>query len=495
MVKEIIVVGLGPGNLEYLSYGAWQLLQERDRKVIIRTVKHPVVAEMDRYNINYESCDHFYEEKATFDDVYEAIVEYLMDTIKKDSSLEQLIYCVPGHPTVAEETVRILFKRCKEEGVGLKLVPSMSFLDSLYAALTIDPTEGLQVLDALSVEETQLNIRQHTIFTQVYNRLVSSDLKLILLERYPPQHPVKVISGAGIAGMERIAEVPLCQLDHITWFDHLTAVYLPPLQENTKRGGCRYPLDPLVEVMETLLSPQGCPWDREQNHLTLKPYLLEEAYEVLEAIDSGDMYKLREELGDLLLQIVFHTALAQRRHEFDYNDVIEEITLKMIRRHPHVFSNVRVSNASDVLTNWEQIKAKEKGEPFKQARVMDKLNKSLPALLMAEEVQKKAKKVGFDWNDIMGAWDKLTEEVEEAKQAWQDKGDLEGELGDLLFAVVNVARFAGISPEAALLKTIQKFIRRFNYIEDKIMQENLKWEELDLQKMDTMWEEAKKSGF
>ncbi|QNB47373.1 nucleoside triphosphate pyrophosphohydrolase [Thermanaerosceptrum fracticalcis] len=495
MVKEIVVAGLGPGSLDHLSFGVWQLLQKGDRRIILRTAKHPVVAEMDRYNINYESCDRFYEEKDTFYDVYQAIVGYLIETVKRDSSLQQLIYCVPGHPTVAEETVRMLLARGKEEGVTIRLIPSMSFLDSLYAALTIDPTEGLLVLDALRVEESQLNTGQHTIFTQVYNRLVSSDLKLILLERYPPEHPVKVISSAGIPGIERISEVPLYQLDHINWFDHLTSVYVPPLPGEVKEHGCKYPLDPLVEVMETLLSPRGCPWDREQNHFTLKPYLLEEAYEVIEAIDSGDMHKLREELGDLLLQIVFHTALAQSRNEFDHNDVIEEITLKMIRRHPHVFSNVQVKNSQEVLQNWEEIKAKELGKPLKKGRVMDKLNKSLPALLLAEEVQKMVKKVGFDWDDIQGAWDKLTEEMEEAKQAWQEKGDLEGELGDLLFAVVNVARFGKISPEAALLKTIQKFIRRFNYMEEKVMQQNLKWEELDLQKMDTMWEEAKKSGF
>jgi tetrapyrrole methylase family protein/MazG family protein len=307
---------------------------------------------------------------------------------------------------------------------------------------------------------------------------------------------------------EKLEKTMVSDMDHLDWFDHLTSVYVAPLDEGIKIEGInkdifqeKYPLDPLVNVMDELLSPGGCPWDREQDHLSLKPYLIEETYEVIEAIDCLNMDKLREELGDLLLQIVFHAALAQRRGDFDLNNVIEEITAKMIRRHPHVFGEVTVNDSNDVLKNWEQIKKEEKGNNIKRDRIMGTLNRSLPSLLMAEEVQKKAKKVGFDWQDIQGPLNKVKEEFAELEEVLSEefrsgegKIKAEDELGDLLFSVVNLARFIRISPEAALYKTVQKFIRRFNYIEDEITKNNTNWDQMDLKSLDNLWEMAKIKG-
>ncbi len=493
-MKEIIVLGLGPGSIDYLSYKAWQILKS-SKTITLRTEKHPVVEELREQGVEFTTFDYLYEEKSSFTEVYHEIVEKLITKALESSSFEPLIYGVPGHPLVAEDSVKLLLHEGKVNNITITVIPGMSFLDSLYPVINIDPIEGFLMLDALALKREDLNEKHHTIFTQVYNRFIASDLKLTLLDVYSPNHPVMLVKAAGLT-TERVEEVPLCELDHIDWFDHLTSVYVKPQIIQSKAKAAEHPSDKLVAVMDKLLSPQGCPWDQKQDHFSLKPYLLEEAYEVIEAIDSKNMYKLKEELGDLLLQVVFHAALAQKRGDFTYNEVIEGITQKMVRRHPHVFSDIKVKNAEEVLENWEQIKAVEKGKiaHADKKKTMDKLNKSLSALLLAEEVQKKAQKVGFDWPHVKGALDKVEEEIKEVEAAFNNEGDIEEEIGDLLFSVVNIARFVKVSPEIALYGTINKFIRRFNYIEETLQTNGKRWEEMGINDLDRIWEKAKKNG-
>lgn len=495
-MKEIIVVGLGPGNIDNLSLGVWNVLNKAE-KIFFRTSRHPVVQELAAQNIEFKTFDYLYETKKTFSEVYDAIVETLLGEINDGNELTKLVYGVPGNPLVGEESVGKLFAAGREQNITVTICPGMSFLDSIYGLLEIDPAEGLLVLDALSVNVDSLVTSNHLIFLQVYNRLAASDLKLVLLEMYPSDHPVVIIKAAGVAGEEKVIYKPLYKLDHFDGYDHLTSVYIKPYKnQDDSSVKVQYPLDPLIEIMEKLRSPQGCPWDIEQNHESLKPCLIEEAYEVIEAIDCMDMNKLLEELGDLLLQVVFHTTLAQERGDFTHNDVIKTVVDKMIRRHPHVFGDVIARNADEVIRNWENIKAGERGEDLtnnhKASRIMNKLNRSLPALLLAEEVQKKAHKAGFDWNDVQGAWDKVFEEINELKEIDGDKLEIENELGDVLFAVVNVARFLKVSPELALKRSIHKFISRFNYIEQKVQSNGKKWEDMKLSELDSFWEEAKK---
>jgi len=245
----------------------------------------------------------------------------------------------------------------------------------------------------------------------------------------------------------------------------------------------------LVEVMKRLRSEHGCPWDREQTHETLKPYLLEEAYEVLNAIDSKDDTHLMEELGDLLLQIVFHAQLAAEEGRFTIDDVARSIVNKLVRRHPHVFSDVKVKNAQEVLKNWEQIK-KDEGKKS----VLDGIPEHLPALLKARRVQEKAKRVGFDWDSVDGVVEKLVEEIKELIEAVA-KGkvkDAEEEFGDILFSLVNISRFLGIDAEDSLRKTINKFMKRFYYIEEKVKKKgNKPLGDHTLKELDGLWEEAK----
>jgi len=258
----------------------------------------------------------------------------------------------------------------------------------------------------------------------------------------------------------------------------------------SKSQKASYPLDPLIDVMDKLLAPDGCPWDRKQDYSTLKRYLLEETYEVLEAIDEGNMYKLCDELGDLLLQVVFHSALGARANHFTINDVINGITEKMIRRHPHVFGNVTVSGAEDVLHNWEVIKAQEKGRQ-KEESLLGSVPKELPSLMHAYKVQERAAKVGFDWPDIKGAWDKIYEELEELDAAVRKKEEIYEELGDLLFSIVNVARFLKINPEEALLAAIRKFRSRFAFIENKVSENGKNIDDYSMEELDAWWEETK----
>lgn len=243
----------------------------------------------------------------------------------------------------------------------------------------------------------------------------------------------------------------------------------------------------LVEVMRILRGDKGCPWDKEQTHESIKKYLVEETYEVLDAIDEKNMHKLCEELGDLLLQVTFHARMAEEKGFFDINDVIKGIIEKMIRRHPHVFGSETLNTSHQVLVKWEEIKDVEQDKP----RPILDVPKNFPALYRAKKLQQKAARVGFDWPDITGAWDKVSEELRELKDAEAKGVGIKEELGDVLFAIVNVARFLDIDAEEALQDTNKKFIKRFSYIEEKAKNDNVELKELTLEDMDKYWNEAK----
>ena len=253
----------------------------------------------------------------------------------------------------------------------------------------------------------------------------------------------------------------------------------------------------LYEIVKILRSE--CPWDRVQTHESLRPGMLEEAYEVVDAINNQDMVNLREELGDVLLQVVFHSILGEEESRFDLKDIINEECEKMIRRHPHVFLQENANNTAKsidkVLEKWENIKEQERGSEKTSAR-LTKVPRALPALTRAFKVQKKAAEVGFDWDDISGAFDKVREETRELTECCQeqpaDKEALQEELGDLLFSAVNVSRFLGIDPEASLDYTIDKFIRRFTHVENSALACGRALEDMSLSEMDELWDEAKK---
>ena len=478
------IMGLGPGAYEALTIGALKELKN-NKNIYFRTEKHPTVDFLKDEGIKFESYDHAYEKYDSFDDVYKYIAEDLITKIKDD---EDLIYAVPGHPLVAEKSVINLIELCKENNIKYEVLPAVSFVDAMMEALQVDPIEGVKIIDAFDMKNQILDKRVGTIITQVYNNFIASEVKLRLLEGYEDDTEIIFVRAAGVEGLESIRKIPLYELDWQEDIDYLTSIYIP------KDLGNKKDFQDLLDIIETLRNPGGCPWDREQTHESLKSALLEECYEVIDAIENEDEDALIEELGDVLLQVVFHASIGKEDGYFDIMDVIGGISNKMINRHPHVFGNEEANTSEQVLVNWDEIKKEEKGIKT-LTEEMQNIAKSLPATTRAYKVQKKAKKVGFDWNDVNCAMDKVKEELNEIKEVYncEDKSIIEGEVGDLLFACINVARFLEVDGELALDKTIKKFIKRFSYIENEAIKNNKNLKDMTLEEMDKLWEEAKTS--
>ena len=252
----------------------------------------------------------------------------------------------------------------------------------------------------------------------------------------------------------------------------------------------KYNFNDLLRIMEILRAPDGCMWDREQDHQSIRRNFIEETYEVCEAIDEQDTEHLKEELGDVLLQVVFHTQMEKEKGVFDIGDVADGICKKLIYRHPHIFGTVEVGSSEEILRNWDELKRKEKHQET-DTSALESVAKSLPGLIRAEKLQKKAAKVGFDWENAQGALEKVEEELDEVKRAVAGDGDPEEELGDLLFAAVNVARHLKVDPERAMEKTCNKFVRRFAEMERQARQENKVLSDLSLTELDTLWNRSK----
>lgn len=478
------IMGLGPGAYEALTIGALKELKN-NKNIYFRTEKHPTVDFLKDEGIKFESYDHAYEKYDSFDDVYKYIAEDLITKIKDD---EDLIYAVPGHPLVAEKSVVNLIELCKENNIQYEVLPAVSFVDAMMEALQVDPIEGVKIIDAFDMKNQILDKRVGTIITQVYNNFIASEVKLRLLEGYEDDTEIIFVRAAGVEGLESIRKIPLYELDWQEDIDYLTSIYIP------KDLGNKKDFQDLLDIIETLRNPGGCPWDREQTHESLKSALLEECYEVIDAIENEDEDALIEELGDVLLQVVFHASIGKEDGYFDIMDVIGGISNKMINRHPHVFGNEEANTSEQVLVNWDEIKKEEKGIKT-LTEEMQNIAKSLPATTRAYKVQKKTKKVGFDWDDVNCAMDKVKEELNEIKEVYncEDKSIIEGEVGDLLFACINVARFLEVDGELALDKTIKKFIKRFSYIENEAIKNNKNLKDMTLEEMDKLWEEAKTS--
>lgn len=483
MPGKCYIAGLGPGNPEHIPLGLWKLLEQDSRPLYLRTAHHPAVKALEERGIKFTSFDSLYEKAASFEELYQGMVRILLQA----AETQEVIYAVPGHPLVAEASVSLLLKQAGAHGVETPLIPALSCLDAVFTALKLDPASGLTILDALAWSGRPWDLTQGALITQVYNRRVAGEVKLKLMDFLPDEHPVVVVRAAGVAGEERIKEIPLYELDRITWLDHLTTLYVTPYPEGNK-----YTLEGLRELMARLRGPGGCPWDKQQTHQTLKRYLLEEAYEVIEAIEEGDMYKLNEELGDLLLQVVFHARLAEEEGFFNLRDVVAGIVEKMLRRHPHVFGQVKLKTAQQVLKRWEEIKALERQGNGEGAILQ--APRTLPALLRALKVQEQAARRGFDWPEVKGVWAKVFEELEELKASQNagEEGRVAEEMGDAFFALVNLARWLKVDPESALNRTIDKFCRRFEYIAEEARKQGRELQSLTLEEMDALWEETKK---
>ena len=480
----IKIVGLGPGAKEALTIGTICEL-EGTKNVFLRTEKHPTVDYLKEKKIIFDTYDNVYESIGSFDEVYLNIANNL---IKRHEELGDLVYAVPGHPLVAEKSVFNLIELCKENNIEYKIVPAVSFIDAMIESLRIDPIQGLKIIDSFDIGNQILDKRIGTVVTQVYNQLIASEVKIKLLEQYNDETQIYYVRAAGIKEQESIRKIPLFELDMQEDIDYLTSIYIPKDLKNKKD------FNDLLEVIEILRSEDGCPWDREQTHKSLEKALIEESYEVIDAIDQEDDNSLIEELGDVLLQVVFHASIGKEDGYFDISDVIEGICNKMISRHPHVFKNSSELNSSEeVLVKWDELKKKEKGYSS-LTEEMRGITKGLPALLRAHKVQEKAKKVGFDFDDVSFAINKVKEELKEVIDVYniENMEKIKEEIGDLLFSCVNVARFLKVDEEIALNYTIDKFIKRFEYIERVAKEKNIKLTNMNTDEMNKFWEISKK---
>ncbi|GAA0110366.1 bifunctional methyltransferase/pyrophosphohydrolase YabN [Clostridium tertium] len=482
----IKIIGLGPGAPEALTIGAVKALEEGEN-IYFRTEKHPTVDYLRGKIKEFKTYDHYYETSESFDQVYNSIAEDIVSKYKED---EEIIYAVPGHPLVAEKSVFNLMNLCDEKGISYEILPAVSFIDAMMDVLKIDPIEGLKVIDAFDMKNQILDKRIGTIITQVYNPLIASEVKLRLLEYYNDETEIYYVRAAGIVSEESVRKIPIYELDMQEDIDYLTSIYIPKDMDNKKD------FNDLVEIIDTLRGENGCPWDMEQTHESIKNQLLEEAYEVIDSINNDDIDGIVEELGDVLLHVVFHASLGKDDGYFNIYDILESICNKMIYRHPHVFSDEKVNNSGEVLENWEELKKKEKS--FNTVtEEMNAIAKALPSLIRAHKVQKKAAKVGFDWDDIEDTALKVQEELKEVLDVYKsnNKEKIKDEVGDLIFACVNVARKLNIDEEEAVNSTIQKFIRRFSFIEEEALKSNKNLNEMTLKEMDLLWEQAKNKEF
>lgn len=478
----ITIVGLGPGDGRLLTREAWALLSTAGQ-IYLRTARHPAVADLPPTVVQH-SFDTVYDAADDFAAVYNQIVAQVLEL----GEAGDVLYAVPGHPLVGEATVSGLLEQAPRRGVALRIVAGLSFVEPVLTAVGYDALDGLQVFDALDLAAylyPPLHSGTPLLVGQVYSRFVAAEVKLVLGAIYPDEHPVSLVHRAGAVD-ELVETLPLYAIDRSTATDHLTTLFVPSLPAAAN-------LPALAETIAVLRSPEGCPWDIEQTPQSMRSSILEEAYEVLAALDSGDQVNLREELGDLLYLIVMQAQMASEAGEFTLSEIIAGIDAKLRRRHPHVWGDWEVNSTAEVLQNWELLKQKEKADkPAIPPSALDGILHSLPALVHSQKIQDRAARTGFDWPDISGVLAKIQEEIGEIGEA-ANAEQRAAELGDLLFASVNLARWLEVDAETALRDASRRFSTRFRLVEQFALERRLDLSVMTLPELDALWNEAKET--
>ena len=482
---RVIVVGLGPGDDRWVTQHTLDALAATPAR-FVRTRRHPSAHLVGDDAISF---DDIYDAADTFADVYAIIVDRLVAAAAQHG---EVVYAVPGSPLVLERTVRALRA---DERIECNVLPAISFLDLAYERLGIDPVEaGLRLIDGHEFATASAGYTGPMLVAHTHANWVLSDIKLAA-ENATGDEPVVILQRLGTE-RETITHTTWADLDRAVEADHLTSIYVAGLGAPVGAELLRF--HQLARVLR-----EQCPWDQEQTHRSLVKYLLEETYEVVDAIEALDPDDpdtdddLVEELGDLLYQIEFHATIAEQEGRFTIADVAQRVHDKLVRRHPHVFppdgaDAVEVSGADEVVSNWDAIKRVEK----QRTSIFDGIPNSQPSLGYAFAVQRKAAKVGFDWPDVHGAVPKIAEETAEVLEAHAsgDEQHVADEVGDLLFAVVNVARHLGVEPEAALRSATRKFRARFEEVERLARERDIDLHTAGLTVLDSLWDTVKASG-
>lgn len=480
MTARITIVGLGPGSIGAINHETLQAIESAQNRYI-RTTRHPN-AHLIKDAVSF---DAEYERHNSFDEVYTAIAKQLIAAAHHH---QQILYAVPGSPLVLEQTVQYLLQ---DTTVDVVLIPAMSFLDVAWNELKIDPVnESVRMIDGHRFAELGAGERGPLLVAQCHAKWVLSNIKLAH-ESATGDEPVVILHHLGLED-QQVITTSWQNLDREIEPDHLTTLYIPKLAEPIAGDLAR-----LHKLSRTLR--EQCPWDREQTHESLVRYLIEETYEVVDAINQLDPDDpstddaLIEELGDLLYQVEFHATIAEQQGRFSIADVANSIHDKLVRRHPHVFGNVSADSADQVVSTWDAIKQKERGEVDGKS-VFDGVATAAPALMYSSKLQKRAAEQGFDWPNSVGAYEKITEEIGELRDAVRLNSDpqtIQMELGDVLFSVVNLSRHLGVDAETALRSASEKFKNRFVGVVDLAIQRGLDLSTCSLKQLDELWDEIK----
>lgn len=492
----VTVVGLGPGPAGLVTQETLEAIASASTR-FVRTVRHPSASLVG----DAVAFDDEYEKHDTFAAVYRAIATRVSDAALRDGAA---LYAVPGSPGVLEDGVRLLLA---DSRIDVRVLSAVSFLDLAWLRLGIDPvTDGVRLVDAHRFAEVTANDQGPFLVAQCHADWVMSDVKLAH-ENARGNERVVVLHHLGLPD-ERVVDttwddIDRLDRDHGLAVDHLTSLYIPQLAEPIAGEMAR-----LHRLARTLR--EQCPWDREQTHASLVRYLIEETYEVVDALSALDPENpatdeaLIEELGDLLYQIEFHTTIAEQEGRFSLADVARATHDKLVRRHPHVFGNAAANTADDVVQTWDAIKQDERAKKNatrpsdanngEQTDFFAGVSRAAPSLSLAQKLQKRAAEVGFDWPDVAGATDKLHEELAELRDAAAtgDPAAVRMELGDVLFSVVNVARKLGLDAETALRSAADKFSVRFTRVTQLAAERNIDLAACDLAQLDSLWDQAKR---
>lgn len=477
-MNRLTIVTLGTGSDVFLTRGVEKALHEA-RRLVLRTGRHPMKAYLEAEHIAFETLDALYDECEDF------------DTFNNAAAVRLLALCEEGPvcyavSDAAFDTTVAAVQRLKPREAEVVVLPGVSHAQRCLA-LVEKHADAMRLYTASSFLNARVSPEEDLLLTELHSRECAGECKLKLMDLLPEETPVTFLTGDEDTGELSAQVVPLYELDRQKAYDHLTAVHVPgvPLLERE-----RFDMDDLVHVVERLRAPDGCPWDREQTHESLLPSLLEESYEYIQAVRDQDIDHMYDELGDVLLQVAMHAEVARQHGEFTIQDVTSAITHKMIERHTHVFGTVKADTSGQVLDNWEAFKRKQRGITS-HAQAMEDVSTGLSTLLRASKVQKKARKVGFDFADAAEALAKVYEEADEVKENLQTGQDPEMELGDLLFAAVNVSRLCGKDADLSLFASTNKFISRFRNMENAIKKSGKSIEDLTLSEMDVYWNAGK----
>ena len=475
-MNTIQIIGLGAGTKEELTLKAYQALSE-NIPTFVRTDRHPIVEEL-RENIKIESFDDYFEKYCTFNEIYEKIAEEL---VRLANCHGKINYCTSGSPYYGDIVTKKLLNEYKDQ-INIIIIDGMSFIDKCIKLSGYTDYKNISILDSFEVDEFTFDVNSFNIITQVDDVETASYLKIKLMEVYPSTIDTLIIDVLE----NNVKKVPLYMLDREKKYGFSTYFCILPIEISDNKV---YNVNNLRRIVRILRGPDGCPWDKKQTHRSIRQHVIEEAYEVVDAIDKGDIDNLIEELGDLLFQVVFHSELGSEEGYFNFNDVVTNVCKKMYFRHPHVFGDVSAHSAEEALESWENSKLKEKNLSTYTDNLKN-VPKALSPLSRSYKIQKRAAEVGFDWSDSKDVLAKVKEELLEFIEEYNKNNieNMEEEFGDLLFALVNFARFENINPDVALNKTINKFINRFEYIE-KNSTKDLK--QMTLKEMDELWEKSK----